>query len=328
MLYLCSGSCQRILSMIQRIVKALISLTILFFLVWTIFNNGSLVWNKIAAANPIFICLSVFFLGLTYLGGACLWFMILKGFSKKIEFKEVFRIFIVSNFGRFLPGVALHYVARIYLSKSLGLSVPERISAVVLEAYYTLIGGTIVAMLALPIAVRFTALPWLLYLVAVVLLAVIFIAPPRLAFLLTSKIPILGKHIPIVSGEGRASKNHLKLIGISILLFIIYGAALNILIFAFAGGSFNYLSEITGLLSASWVVGFLTPIAPGGLGVSDLSFAFMLQYFYNFTFASFIAVTFRFLLFAAEGIMFLLVLKLSNFDIVNFKKMAMESSDE
>lgn len=314
--------------MIQKVLKVLIPLSVLFFLIWTILNNGSFVWDQIITANPIFICLAVFVLGLTYLGGAYLWFLILKDFSKEVEFKEVFRIFIVSNFGRFLPGVALHYIARVYLSKSLGLSVSERVSAVVLEAYYTLTGGVIVAMLALPVIVRFASSPWLLYLVAVGLLTLIFIAPPRIAFLLVSKLPIFGKYIPAVDRNKTNKRRHLKLIGMSVGLFLVYGIAFNILISAFDGNLPPRLLEITGLLSASWVIGFLTPIAPGGLGVSDLSFTFMLQNFYSLSFASFTALTFRFLLFVAEGIMFILVLKLSNFDIVNFKKMSKEVTDE
>ena len=312
----------------QKIFKILIPILVLLFLVWTISKNGPLVWGQISTANLMVVSISMVFLGLTYLGGAFLWFLILKDFSEKVEFGEVFRIFIVSNFGRFLPGVALHYIARVYLSKSLGLKVSDRVSAVVLEAYYTLAGGVIGAVLALPIAVKFTTLPWILYLVAVGLLILIFMAPPRIAFLLASKIPIIGKHIPVIGIKKTNKKHHLKLIGMSVGLFLIYGTAFNILIYAFAGNSLMQLPQITGLLSASWVIGFLTPIAPGGLGVSDLSFAFMLQYFYNLSFASFIALTFRFLLFIAEGIMFISVLKLSNFDIVNFKKMSMEVSDE
>lgn len=314
--------------MVQKVLKTLIPLSVLFFLIWTIFNNGSFVWNQIITANTIFICLTVFVLGLTYLGGAYLWFLILRDFSKEVEFKEVFRIFIVSNFGRFLPGVALHYIARVYLSKSLGLNVSERVSAVVLEAYYTLAGGVIVAMLALPIAVKFTTSPWFLYLIAAGLLTLVFMAPPSIAFLLASKLPIIGKYIPVLDRKKTKKGSHLKLIGISVGLFLIYGAAFNILISAFTGNLPLRLSEITGLLSASWVIGFLTPIAPGGLGVSDLSFAFMLQHFYNLSFTSFIALTFRFLLFVAEGIMFVMVLKLSNFDILNFKKMSREVADE
>lgn len=325
MLYLCSGSCQSKFKM-QKIIKILIPLAVLLFLVWTISKNWPLIWNQISAANPIIIFLSMVFLGLTYLGGAYLWFLILKYFSKKVEFREVFRIFIVSNFGRFLPGVALHYIARVYLSKSLGLNISERVSAVVLEAYYTLAGGVIVSLLALPIAVKFVAVPGLLYTVAAGLLIVIIAAPPRFAFILASKLPLLGKHVP-VEVEKTAALQHFKLIGMSVGLFLVYAVAFNILVSAFAGNYLPGLSETAGLLSASWVIGFLTPIAPGGLGVSDLSFAFMLQYFYSLPFASFIALAFRFLLFVVEGIMFVLVLKLSNFDILGLKKMSTEVAE-
>ncbi len=310
----------------QKIFKLLIPISVLLFLVWTISKNGPLVWGQISTANLVVVLISMGFLSLTYLGGAFLWFLILKDFSKQVKFGEVFRIFIVSNFGRFLPGVALHYIARIYLSKSLGLKVSDRVSAVVLEAYYTLAGGIIVSLLALPIAVEFVAAPWLLYPAAAGLLIIIILASPRVAFLLASKLPFVGKHIPTKAGK-TSTLHHVKLIGISVGLFLIYSLAFNILVSAFTGNSFSRLSETAGLLSASWVIGFLTPIAPGGLGVSDLSFAFMLQYFYNLSFASFIALTFRFLLFVVEGIMFVLVLKLSNFDLLNFKKISPEVAE-
>ena len=291
----------------QKGLKILVPTSILFFLVWTIIQKWTLVFNQIASANFILLLASLVVLASTYVGGAYFWYKILQAISFQTSFKEVFRVFIVSNFGRFIPGVVLHYVVRVYLSKGLGLGVKEGLSTVFLEAYYNLAGAIIVSLLALPIAAKFFPPLWLFSVAAVVLSVVVFIQPVKV-FALLPRLPYLGKYLPEVIYKN-GFRGHLSLLGLSVGFFLLYGVAFFLLISAFVDNPLSRILDISGLLSASWVVGFLTPVAPGGLGVSD------------FSLASFLALAFRFNLFLAECLMFLLVIKLFGFDVVSsFKR--------
>lgn len=299
----------------KKKLKILVPVSILVFLIWVIIQQWSSVGDKIVSANPILLFISFLFIVLTYIGGAYFWYRILLAISFQTSFKEAFRVFIISNFGRFIPGVVMHYIARVYLIRGLGLGIKEGISTVFLEAYYTLASAVIIGLLALPQLVKFINLYGVIFLSLVIFVLIVFIPPLRL-FAQLKKIPYLGKKVPIVT-YGQVWKNHLFLLGLSTLLFILYGIAFFLLSSAFISNPLFRIVGISGLLAISWILGFVTPVAPGGLGVSDLSFAFLLSPFYNFSLASFLALVFRFSMFLAEGVMFLVVIKIFGFDVVS-----------
>lgn len=299
----------------RKILKTLLPISILIFLIWTIIQQWSFIGGKISSANPILLFASFLIIILTYIGGAFFWYKILLAISFKTPFKEAFRVFIISNFGRFIPGVFLHYVARVYLSQGLGLGAKEGISAVFLEAYYTLAGAVIVGIFALPLVIKFIDPLWLFTLSLALVAALIIISPLKL-FLQLKRIPVLGRKVPSIIYK-KELRTHLGLLGLSAFLFLLYGVAFFLLSFAFVPNPVFKVADVSGLLALSWILGFITPVAPGGLGISDLSFAFLLSSFYNFSLTSFLALVFRFSLFAAEGLMFLSVIKFFGFDVIS-----------
>jgi len=301
----------------KNFIKISVPILIFLFLTWRIGQNWQLIEDRVFSVNfPLFI-LALVVLVMTHVGGSFFWHKILLILSLKIPFKESFRIFVISNFGRFIPGVILHYAARVYLGKKIGLGVKEGILSVFLEAYYTFAGGVIVSILALPILSNFISLIWLLP-ISLTLIFLILVLPPRTIFDLASKIPILGKKIPIAGFQVKYWE-HYFLIGISAGLFLLNGMAFFLLASTFIENPFSRIFTLTGLFSSAWLVGFLTPVAPGGLGVTDLSFAYLLTTYYNFPLASFLAVAYRFGLLVTEGVVFLFVIKLFGFNLVGKK---------
>lgn len=303
----------------QKVLRLIIPISILLFLAWTITVNWPSVKKQLILTNPLLLAASILTLTITHLGGAYLWYRILKIISVKISFKEAFRIFIVSNFGRFIPGVVMHYIARVYLGKTIGLSVAHGTSSVFLEAYYTLVGAIVIGMLSLPVisklvVERLQVNIWLFLILVAVILILILAVPVRRIFMLLVKVPYLGKYVPVM-GLKENFKEHLVLIGISSLLFLLYGIAFYFLSSSFADNPLQRVIDLSGLISVAWITGFLTPVSPGGLGVSDLSLAFLLTPFYSFSLASFLVIIFRLSLFIAEGLIFLLVVKMFGFDV-------------
>lgn len=301
--------------------KILIPSSILLFLIWTISKNWSLISEQLSHANPIFIILALLILLLVNFGGAYFWFRILKSLSANIIFKEALRIFVVSNFGRFIPGVFMHYIARVYLVKKIGLSTKKGISSIFLEAYYTLVGAMIVGLVSLSTILKLLSerLLWdeqILRIIIVLALFLIILMPIKNIYKILSKTPLIEKHIYIMSIKGNFWE-HLGLISISAILFFLYGLAFYFLSSAFIENSFMNLISLTGLLSISWIFGFLTPIAPGGLGISDLSFAYFISPFYGFAMSSFLVIAFRLCLLLMEGFMFLIVMKISKLNVIS-----------
>ena len=130
---------------------------------------------------------------------------------------------------------------------------------------------------------------------------------------------MIGKYVQMVNIK-KNFKEHFILISISSTLFLLYGLGFYFISNAFINNGLLTFINLTGFLSISWIIGFLTPIAPGGLGVSDLSFAYFLSPFYGFSLASFLVVIFRFCLFISEGLMFLIIMKIFKFNILSSLK--------
>lgn len=305
----------------KKALKISIPILILLFLVWVIIQNWFLVQSQLRFANPIQIIFSLIIILIINVGGVYLWYKILKSLSSKILFKEAFRIFIVSNFGRFIPGIFIHYVARVYMAKKLGLSVKIVVSSVFLEAYYTLAGAMIVGLISIPTILKLLSNRWLLseeLLLIIIFLISLFILliPAKLVCKILLKLPIIRKYV-YITGLKQNLWEHWGLVCISSFLFILYGLAFYFLSSAFLNNNIMHLINLISLLSISWIIGFLTPIAPGGLGVSDLSFAYFISPFYGFAMASFLAVVFRLCLLLIEGVMFIIVIKISKFNIIS-----------
>lgn len=290
----------------KTILKVIIPSIILLFLTITIFKSWSEIKDQFVPASPIFFVGAFFSLIITFLGGAFFWKSILSSLNFPVPYFEALRIFTISNFGRFVPGVIVHYLARIYMSKKIGLSIKQGSITVILEAYYTLSGAYIVGLLGIASLLKLINFPPGLLFIYILVAVLILTVPLRI---IIPRIPFLEKKIPEMIKIDYSGHFFLNLV--SVALFMLNGLAFYLLCFSFFGLDFGQIWLITGLFALSWITGFITPVAPGGLGVSDLSFVFLLSPFYTLPQASFLVIIYRIILLAAEGFVFIAVLAAS-----------------
>ncbi len=78
--------------------------------------------------------------------------------------------------------------------------------------------------------------------------------------------------------------------------------------------SFNSILTFSGFYAFSWVVGFLSFFAPGGLGVTEITLAYLLSFMMPLSLASSITILYRFLLTVAEFLIFSISLRLGGRD--------------
>src|SRR3990167_935229 len=103
--------------------------------------------------------------------------------------------------------------------------------------------------------------------------------------------------------EVRLSFKQLVLLSLAFLgRFIFIGSALFFLIGTTGRSNFEMFPVVLGIFALSWLLGYVTLLAPGGLGVVELSLASLLSLYIPFTTAAVVAVTFRILLFLTEAI--------------------------
>src|SRR3989344_561774 len=307
-------------SLLKNLLKIIVPSAILVFLFYSVIKSWSLLKENLIAGNPFILISALAVLVITFLGGALFWQKILSNFGINIKFLEALRIFTISNFGRFVPGIVVHYLARIYMSKKIGIGVKKSAMTVVLEAYYTLTGAVIIGGLGISSFAKLINLPKeILLTIYFILVIIIFVIPPMKIIGYVSRIPFFDKKIKFSSVHFNY-KRHFFLCIFSAGLFLLNGIAFYFLSLNFFGLDFRYFWEVSGLFALSWITGFLTPVAPGGLGVSDLSFVFLLSPLYTLPQASFLVVLYRIGLLLAEGLVFLAVMSFSKAEILGNKK--------
>ena len=95
--------------------------------------------------------------------------------------------------------------------------------------------------------------------------------------------------------------------------FILNGLALIFLVFAFTGNlEIEKLFIFSGLYALSWLVGYLSFFAPGGIGVTEVVLTLLLSLHFPLPLASSIAVIYRFLLVISEMAIFMITLKIKH----------------
>ncbi|MBI4039338.1 flippase-like domain-containing protein [Candidatus Daviesbacteria bacterium] len=212
-------------------------------------------------------------------------------------------IWIQANLTRYVPGAIWQYLSKFYVSVQSGLSRAVALAALVLEIVFVIIAAGLLSILFVPwqeMGID-AGIIWILAPLAVL---PIFSQP------IFSVVVNLIKKVLRIDISGKINwpwEASLKILPLYILNFLLNGLSLVFLIYAF-----GYLSEISfwqvvGIFSLSWLIGYLTVFAPAGLGVTEVSLAYLLSFFIPFPSAVLISIIFRLLLIVAEVSTFMLV---------------------
>lgn len=295
--------------MIKKILKFVVPSILLGFLVINIAQDWQSILPYVDQLKFLPLVLSFIILLTVYPEGAYGWYLILKNNNIKIKPYEGVRIWIISNTARYIPGKVWQYVGRVEMAREAGIARNFAVSSLLLEIFLVLLAGLCISILALPF----------------VNLGSFYIS--YWAFLLAA--PLILIH-PTVSNWfieliAKFTKREIK----KFALTLSFGSTLNILIwfsinFLLNGLALSFLIKalgrevgimdffmFSGFYSISWVLGFISLIAPAGVGVSEVSLAYLLSLSgIPGTLAAAIALIYRFLLTVAEILVFLFVFKL------------------
>lgn len=286
-------------------------LALLTLLIWRIYTDWPQVkqveWKISADKFILFLLVSL----PIPLVNAFSWHLITRSLGGKTSFKDNLTIWTLSNLARFLPGGFWQYPGRVYLSAQQGAGKIATTTAVFLEAIFN---ASIAAVVAL-VAIKYLHWP-----LNPALAEVLFpLSALGVTFILLLSFPkflqaVLRVMFKVLRKPDNLSDIHPKpfflamIIG-SILLQIILAGATLYLISSFAASSLSIgMFAFVGIFSAGWLLGYLTILAPAGLGVQEVSIAAFLSYYMPLPVAGLIAVAFRVTLIVSEMLTVLLVL--------------------
>ncbi|HEX7046426.1 MAG TPA: lysylphosphatidylglycerol synthase domain-containing protein [Gammaproteobacteria bacterium] len=275
----------------------LLTVSSLYFLVTVLVSQWSVLREDVEiSAVLLFVIAAIPIYVVTTISSAVAWTFAFRATGEKLALLTGLRVHLVSQVGKYIPGNIGHFVGRLGLLKLKGLSVAHGSVSIVLEILW-MIGATA----ALSLYALFTGAlasvgtihgveDWLPALVLMLALIV-----PNLMILFFNLLPEGLRRKLGFAGKIRRPPERVVL-GCYALYFL--NSLLNgLLLFVGAYWLFGVMGGdvffVVSLYAVTWLLGFIVPGAPGGIGVREALFVLLFGGLYGAGVAAVMAVVLR-----------------------------------
>ncbi len=252
-------------STLRRIISLLIIGVIFYFLIKNLLANWQNIPFQELQFNFLQLILSFLMLFVTFIIFVAGWQAILRSINEKLGFRKSFWIMAASQMGKYAPGKIWFILGRIYMAKKEKLRGTNVALSILVETVMTMVCGGILVLASLLLTQEKSDVPpWLLF--TLVIAGIMFLHPSVLNNVVNFVLRIFKKeqiNIPI------------SFVGMLILSMYFWGLWLTqifgffFLINSIYPISITKFANIIFIYTTSWIVGFLAPFAPGGLGVRE-----------------------------------------------------------
>lgn len=273
------------------------------FLLWNIISNLSLLSTLKWQFNFLYLFLAFGCAFSVYTLNAFSWFVVLKFLDINISIYQAIRVWVLSNLSRLLPGSVWQYVSRVYLSEQVGISKVDSTIALIVE----IIANILIGIVVIYFVAFFWELPSQINEIKNFLLVILIVGFISLLLFFRIFLSIIKKvlnflfKINLVRHQIKYNFKYLPFLIVGFIFqFVLAGLSIYFLINSFFSIEFSEYPIIVGSYAFSWLVGYLTIISPGGLGVQEVTLSSLLSFLVPLPIASLIAIFFRLMLFIAE----------------------------
>lgn len=232
----------------------------LIFVVYKLFNEYSL--NSFLTSLNSVKSIMVFLFILNYLSmllGIFSWHLMLNHYAKKsLVFIFSYYHFAKTEIAKYIPGNVFHFVGRQIIAEQIGIKQSEMAKISLLNSLLLLIGtvlsASMLAFLSLDLNVMIL---FLLVVMILIALGIVLKIYPSFSFSLK-----------------------FKMIFILILSVTLQGLMVGLIVFNQLNENMtlNVIYQIMGIYIVSWLVGFATPGASGGMGIREAAFIIIAEY--------------------------------------------------
>ncbi|NIA23825.1 MAG: hypothetical protein GWP03_06695, partial [Proteobacteria bacterium] len=271
---------------VVKFVGAVLILILLAYVLRPFVKNWDETVKLFKTFKPLSLLAGIILLSLTVCAYPLIWRSILSKFGTRIGVKQAYKAWVYSNVGKYIPGKIWQFAGRIMLTKEaygevivitmLLETVISGVAAITVFLWGTLIGGI------------FTAV-WVKYLSISLPILIVLLHP----FFLKQILKILSKIRKVELHKQFTMKytDILMYLVIYIFLWIMTGLAFWIMFF---GSAIRInLIDLASSYALSWILGYASLFAPGGLGVREGAIAFLLNLKYPAVVSSTFAVLTR-----------------------------------
>ena len=289
---------------IIRILQIALVLAIFYFLIKGLVSN----WNEVIKYKWEF---DYFLLGISfvliimiYLLWVEIWRRILKESGHTLSFKKMFRVWFLSNLGKYLPGKVWSFLGMMYLLEKEGVAKSKSFSVAIMAEALAVLSGLLVALVLLGKSLYRTFFAESSGIAIVILLIVVGIVvlvfnPKFLERIINLTLRILKKEKIALNFKPQNMLLYLLLYSGSWFLF---GFIFWIFIRGITSVSFDIYLSLTGAFAGSFILGFLAFFAPGGIGVREGILVVLLSNFFPTPVATLISLSSRVWMALAEGL--------------------------
>lgn len=272
---------KKYVKLMGNVVSALSILFVISALLRTDFDMATVKDWKLFLASCL---VGVLIKTVTVFMSGCAWCRWLEFFSgKRCDRREAVRVYAKANIGKYLPGNVMHYVERNLFAGKLELSQKQIAAASVVEVCSLVLAAFLMSVLLAfsqtREAVQMVFTKFAFSSKQLVLLAagicVLLVACAAIFFCLRRKLAGLWKEI---SGRGGGfGKAFFQCFLIYMAVLILLGIIL-VLMYWYLAGRPSYRQAVSMIAAyiIAWVLGFVVPGAPGGIGVRELALTLLL----------------------------------------------------
>ncbi|MDH3889859.1 MAG: flippase-like domain-containing protein [candidate division Zixibacteria bacterium] len=213
------------------------------------------------------------------------WQRLILGFGHKVSLTKSFRIFYLSDMGRYIPGKIWPLLGILYLTKKEGIPPEQATASFVLVQMFAIPASLLVFVVALQlepgllvdqVAVLGATSTYLLTAVWIALSALLVLWPQRLLRMGNAVLRRLSRPQVHFALDKKVA---LRLfVGYAVGWFC-YGIAFYLFVMSVIPQADLSLIAAAGIFNAAYQIGYLTLFAPGGLGPREMVMGFMLAPF-------------------------------------------------
>jgi glycosyltransferase 2 family protein len=244
----------------------------------------------------------------TYLTGAKSWQLVLHSLGNRLDYRESLGILTISQFAKYLPGNIGHHLGRVLLARRAGIRTDAAITSVGLDTVLAVSAAAFCASGALQLLPEISTRYGFAIgrNVAIVLavgaiaagIAVAFPAP-------RSHLAQALRHCRSLVARGNRGRSAMAWFQY-VINFALGAAALGCISAAFTSQPLLALPSLIGVYALAWLVGFLVPGAPAGLGVREALLVLGLSPLLGQDAATATTALFRVVTVAGDGMAFVL----------------------
>ncbi|GIU25989.1 flippase-like domain-containing protein [Shewanella schlegeliana] len=283
----------------------LVTICSIFFVMYLHDNWSLLSMSFFAKDNISILTISLILYLVCFAITSIAWYRLLSSIGQHPQMRQIAIIILISQFGKYIPGNFSHHVGRAVLAHRIGLSNQSIVITMTYEIMIVIISAAIIGTTALLLnhSLLLSSMPSItqfspslsLIMVSILIISVLF-APKlyRYAKLYLSRLSFPPK---------RALSECYLLYTVS---FLVFGEILYLITLSYPETEATRYWFLTSSFSIAWLLGFITPGAPAGLGIRETVLIALIAPVYGSGLALSLAVTLRMITTLGDGLGLLL----------------------